>query len=165
MNPLTLLYAAAQAGMLLWGAVNVSNVLLRPNRTTAVLWTLAALAGALGVAHYAPEDDIRRVICTPADCLILVLSVAAVRLFAVGQEERRIAEDYEENQRRRAEAAQAARRAQEEEMARAAAADLDARFAAAEKLATAPIVPPRHLTPSLLRGGAPSPRLPAAPRK
>ena len=165
MTPLILLLAVGQAGLLLWTAVHLSNLVMRPNKAGMFFWALVTLAGPVAIAKYAADQDRRSILCSAGDCLALVLSVACVRVIAVNKEEEQMASEYEENRRRRAAAAEAARKAQQDEEVRAAAAAFEVRFAAEEKKATEPVQAPRHLTPSLLRGGAPSPRLPTAPRK
>ena len=164
MTSLILLLAAAQAGLLLWAAVHLSNAIMRPKKLGPLLWGLAALAGPLAIAAYASAHDRHRAVCSIADCLVLALSVAGIRVFAVTKEEEKLALDYAESRRRAAEAAAAARQARKVEELKAAAAVLESRMALAEKKAADPSAP-RHLTPSLLRGGAPSPRLPTPPRK
>ncbi|MCX6952101.1 MAG: hypothetical protein NTV51_08030 [Verrucomicrobia bacterium] len=164
MTSLTLPLAAVQAGLLLWAAVHLSNAVMRPKKLGPLLWALVTLAGPLAIAHYAIAYDRHRVVCGLADCLILSLSVAGIRVFAVSKEEEKLAAEHAESRRRAAEAAEAARQARKAEELKAAAAALESRMAQAEKKAADPAAP-RHLTPSLLRGGAPSPRLPPAPRK
>lgn len=165
MTPLILLLAAVQAGLLLLAAVHLSNVALRPKKIAPFFWTLATMAVPLAVAKYSAESDRHRALCSSADCVILILCVAGVRVFAVTREEERIAVDHEEMLRRTAEAAEAARQAWKAEQIKAAADALAARVANEQRKAVDPSQPPRHLTPSILRGGAPSPRLPKSPRK
>ena len=164
MTPLILLLAAGQAGLLLWSAVLLSNTFMRPRRTGPFFWALGALALPLALAKYTANQDQHRVLCSTGDCLILVLSVACVRVIAMSKEEDRLALELEEDLRRAA-AAQTARLAREAEELKASEVALAARIANAEKKAAVPMQPPRHLTPSLLRDGAPSPRLPTSPRK
>ncbi len=158
--------AVVQAALLLWGAVCLSNIALRPKKFLAVFGALLALGGSLAIAKYGAAEDTHRVLCSLADCIMLSISVAGVRVYFVNKEEDQIALEYAEARRRAAAAAAAAREAQKAEQLKAAAALLEARAAEAEKRAVVdPTRPPRHLTPSLLRGGAPSPRLPTSPRK
>lgn len=165
MTPLILLLAAAQAGLLLWAAVHLSNVAMRPRKISPFLWSLALLALPLWIANDSAQHDRHRALCSVGDCVIIALSVAGVRILAVNKEEARIAVDHAEAVSRAAEAVEAARRARKAEQLRAAAAALEARAGVAQQAAVDPNAPPRHLTPSILRGGAPSPRLPASPRK
>lgn len=160
-----LLLAAAQAGLLLWAAVHLSNAALRPGKVRPILWGLVMLGLSLAIAYFTAGQDQHRAVCSLPDCLILALTVAGIRVFAVNKESDQLALDYEESRRRAAEAAEAARNARKVEELKAAAALLETRIAAAEKQATEPVAAPRHLTSSLLRGGAPSPRRPTAPRK
>jgi hypothetical protein len=165
MTPLVLLLAAVQAGLLLWAVVQLSNIALRPKKGLPIFWSLLALAGSLAIARYGSTHDRYRAVCGVADCLVLALSVAGIRLVVVNKEQNRLASEYEESNRRAAEAVAAARRARKDEQLRAATALLETRATEAEKPGVESTQPPRHLTPSLLRGGTPSPRLPASPRK
>lgn len=165
MTPLVLLLAAAQAGLLLWGAIHLSNVAMRPKKLGPFFWALVTLALPFGIAKYSADHDRDRALCSAGDCLILAFGVAGVRVFAVNKEEEALALEHEEKMRRAAEAAEAARNARKAEQLQAAAAALGARAAEEEKKKPDPNRPARHLTPSLLRGGAPSPRLPTSPRK
>ena len=162
---LMLLLAAAQAGLLLWGAVHLSNIPLRPKKFGPLCWAALTLALALGIAKYSATHDRNRALCSAADCIIIALSVAGVRVLAVNKEEEQLALDHAEAMRLAAEAAEALRKTEALEAAAAAAATLEVRLAAEDKQNADPNRPPRHLTPSLLRGGAPSPRLPTSPRK
>jgi hypothetical protein len=164
MTPLLLLLAAAQAGLLLWAAVHLSNVAMRPRKFGSLFWGAVTLGLPLAIAMYGSKLDPVRSLCGPVDCLILALGVAGVRVYAVTKQDERLALEYEERLRLAAEAAEAARQARRTEQVKAAAAALEARTALAEKKAVAAEAP-RHLTTSILRGGAPSPRLPTSPRK
>lgn len=165
MTPLILLLAAAQAGLLLWAAIHLSNVALRPKKTAPLFWALATMALPLAVAKYSAENDRHRALCSAADCIILALCVAGVRVFAVTREEQQLALDHEASLRRAADAAEAARQAWKAAQIKAAADALAARAASEQRRPIDPTQPPRHLTPSILRGGTPSPRLPTSPRK
>lgn len=163
---LVIALAVIQAGLLLGGAVALSNFALRPQKFRALLWTVATLAGALAISKYAAAQDEHRALCSLGDCLVLALSVAGARVYFVNKEEDQLALEHEELLSRRAAAAEAARQARKAEQLKAAAAVLEARAAEAEQRAVVdPSRPARHLTPSMLRGGAPSPRLPTSPRK
>jgi hypothetical protein len=165
MTPLVLLLAAAQAGLLLWGAIHLSNATLWPKARGPLFWALVTLALPLGIARSGADQDRQRALCGAGDCLILALSVAGVRVWAVKREDGLLSLEHEENLRRAAAAAEAAAQAQQAAQLQAAAAALEARATAEGKLKPAdPHRPARHLTPSLLRGGAPSPRLPPALR-
>jgi len=165
MTPLILLLAAVQAGLLLWGSIHLSNVALRPKKTAPFFWALATLALPFAIAKYSADHDRHRAVCSAADCVVLALCVAGVRVFAVSREEERLALEHEDTLRRAAEAAEAARQAWRAEQIKAAADTLAARAATAQRPPVDPTQPPRHLTPSILRGGAPSPRLPTSPKK
>lgn len=165
MTPLLLLMVVGQAGLLLWGAIHLSNVAMRPKKIRALLWSLVMVGGALAIAKYTATQDPQRVLCSLGDCLVLAFSVAGIRVVAVNKEEDRLALAYAEARHRAAAAAEAARQAAKAEQVRAAAALLEARAAQVESKAVDPTQPPRHLTPSILRGGTPSPRLPTSPRK
>ena len=78
MTPLILLLAAVQAGLLLWAAVHLSNVALRPKKIAPFFWALATMAVPLAVAKYSAESDRHRALCGAADCAILALCVAGV---------------------------------------------------------------------------------------
>ena len=162
MTPLVLLLAAAQAGLLLWGAIHLSNVALRPKKLGPLFWAVVTLALPFGLARSGADPDRQRAVCGAGDGLLLALSVAGVRVFAVNREEGLLTLEYQQSRRRAAEAAAATLQAAQ---LQAAAGALAARATEEEKLKpTDPNRPARHLTPSLLRGGAPSPRLPSAPR-
>ena len=162
MTPLVLLLAAAQAGLLLWGAIHLSNVALRPKALGPLCWALVTLALPLGIARAGADQDRYRALCGAGDGLILALSVAGVRVWAVKREEGLLSLEHQESLLR---AAEAAAQAQQAAQLQAAAAALEARATAEGKPKPAdPNRPARHLTPSLLRGGAPSPRLPPALR-
>lgn len=165
MTPLVLLLAAAQAGLLLWGAIHLSNVALRPKKLGPLFWAVVTLALPFGLARSGADPGRQRALCGAGDCLLLALSVAGVRVFAVNREEGLLTLEYQESRRRAAEAAAAALQAQQAAQLQAAAVALAARATEEEKLKPIdPNRPARHLTPSLLRGGAPSPRLPSALR-
>lgn len=151
--------AALQAGLLLWAAVHLSNIALRPRKVGPSLWALVLLGGALAISHYALAQDRHRVVCTIADCVILAVSVAGIRIFAVNKEEEKLASDHVESRRRAAEAAEAEKLAQ----LRSTAAALEARIAAGKTPAEAGAS--RRRTASLIRGGAATPRTPDAPGK
>jgi choline-glycine betaine transporter len=165
MTPLILLLAAVQAGLLLWGSIHLSNAALRPKKSGPIFWALATLALPLAIAKYSADHDRNRALCSAADCIILALCVAGVRVVAVSREEERLALEHEDALRRSAEAAEAARQAWKAEQIKAAAEALAARTVSEQRKPVDPTQPPRHLTPSILRGGAPSPRLPTSPRK
>lgn len=165
MTPLILLLAAVQAGLLLWSSIHLSNAALRPKKAGPFFWALATLVLPFAIAKYSADHDRHRAVCSAADCLVLTLCVAGVRVFAVSREEERLALDHEDALRRAADAAEAARQAWKTEQIKAAAEALAARAATAQRIPVDPTQPPRHLTPSILRGGAPSPRLPTSPKK
>lgn len=164
MSPLTVALAVLQASLLLWGAVHLSNLSLRPRKLRAVFWGAVTLAGALAIASYGAAQDTHRTLCSLADCVVLALSVAGARIYFVNKEEDRLAQEYAEARQQAAAAAEAARQARRAEQVQAAAALLEARAAEAEKRSADAARPARHLTPSILRGGSPSPRMPTAPR-
>ncbi len=165
MTSLILLLAAGQAGLLLWGSIHLSNVALRPKKAAAFFWALATLVLPFAIAKYSADHDRHRAVCSAADCIVLALCVAGVRVFAVSREEERLALEHEDSRRRAAEAAEAARQAWKAEQIKTAADALAARAATAQRNPIDPSQPPRHLIPSILRGGAPSPRLPTSPKK
>jgi hypothetical protein len=164
MTSLTVALAVLQAGLLLWGAIHLSNLTLRPRKLRAAFWGGLTLAGALAVARYGAVQDTHRTLCSLGDCLVLAVSVAGARIYFVNKEEDRLAFEYAEAAQQAAAAAEAARQARKAEQLKAAAAILEARAAEAEKRGAESTSPPRHLTPSILRGGAPSPRKPSSPR-
>ena len=165
MTPLVLLLAAAPAGLLLWGAIHLSNVALRPEKPGPLVWALVTLALPLGIAHSGADQDRPRALCGAGDCLILALSATGVRGFADPREAGLLSLEPQETLRRAAGATEAAHQPQRAVQRPAAAAALDARTTGEGNLKPAdPIRPARHLTPSLLRGGAPSPRLSPPPR-
>jgi len=165
MTPLVLLLLVVQAGLLFWAAFHLSDIYLHPKKAGPLLWALATLAGSLAIAKSTAEEDRHRALCSPGDCLVLALSVACVRVLAVSKEQEQLALEYAENRRRAAASAAAAREAREAEQVRTAAAALETHLAAAPAKPARPALPPRHLTPSKLGGGAPSPRFRPSPRK
>lgn len=164
MNPLTIALAVLQAGLLLVGAIHLSNLSLRPRKVRAVLWSALTLAGALAIARNGTAQDSHRTLCSLADCVVLALSIAGARIYFVNKEEDRLAFEYAEAAQLAAVAAETARQARRTEQLKAAAALMEARAAEAEKRDADAARPARHLTPSILRGGSPSPRMPAKPR-
>ncbi len=165
MTPLILLLAAVQAGLLLWSSIHLSNAALRPKKIAPFFWALATLALPFAIAKYSADRDRHRAVCSAADCVVLALCVAGVRVFAVSREEERLALEHEDSRRRAADAAEAARQVWRAEQIKAAADALAARAVAVQRAPVDPTQPPRHLTPSMLRGGAPSPRLPTPSKK
>ena len=165
MTPLVLLLAFAQAGLLLAAATLLANLGLRRHPSTSFFWGSALLAGAVTLTRVTLTLDPLRVLCSPADCLVLTLSVALVRMLVVSRESERVIEAHQLELRFAAEAAEAERRAFEEERIRAAEAAVEASRARVAQRQAQSQPDQRHLTPSMLRGGARSPRFPTAPRK
>jgi hypothetical protein len=165
MTALILLLAAAQAGLLLWAAVHLSNIVMRPEKTVPFFWALATLAVPLVITKYTADQDRHRALCSTGDCLLLAMSVAVVRVLTVSREEEQLALEHGENLRRAADAAMVERQIHRAEQVKVAAAALETHIASAEKKTADPTLPLRHLTPSPLSVVAPAPRLPTIPRK
>jgi prepilin-type N-terminal cleavage/methylation domain-containing protein len=127
MTLLLLVLAAGQAALLLWAAVHLSNVVLRGNKARAFLLAVATLLGPLAIAHLAAKRDLHRILPGIGDCLVLVATVACVRVIAVNKEQERIAREHSWAARAAAEAAEAARKAEAEAQIRNAAASLGRR--------------------------------------
>ncbi len=164
MTPLVLALAVLQAGLLLWSAVFLSNSALKRRPATGLFCGVLLLTLALALTRYTVGFDLLRVLCSPADCVVLVLSVACVRVLIVGKEEERLVAEHAMAVRFAAEAAETARREMEEERLRAAAAALEAHKARLAERQTHPPMPARHLATPILRGGARSPRFPTPPK-
>jgi hypothetical protein len=164
MTPTVLLLAFAQAGLLLWSAVNLSNTAMK--RRPALAFFLGALTLALAIASvkYSGGLDPLRALCSPADCVVLVFCVACVRVLVVSKEEEHLMHEHAASVRFAAERAEAARREMEAERVRAAAAALEAHKARLAERQTQPPMPARHLATPILRGGARSPRFPGSPK-
>lgn len=163
MTPQVLLLATAQAGLLLWSAVCLGNVALKRRPGFALFWGLTSGVLALALVKYSAALDPLRVLCSAPDCLVLVLSVACVRLLVVSKEEERLLAEHTEATRAAATAIAAAHREMEEERVRAAAAALEAHNARLTERQNQPLMPSRHLATPMLRGGARSPRFPTPP--
>ena len=165
MTPQVLLLAFAQAGLLLGSSVCLGNAALKRRPGFSFFWAATTLALALALVKYTAQLDPLRVLCSAPDCLILVLSVACVRVLVVSKEEERLLAEHTHNVRAAAAAAEAAQREMEEERVRAAAAALEAHKARLAERQTQPPMPSRHLATPILRGGARSPRFPTPPKK
>lgn len=165
MTPLVILLALTQAGLLLWSAVGLANVVLKRRPGFALFSGVTTLALALALVKYAANVDPLHVLCSVPDSLILVLSVACVRVLVVSKEEERLLADHTQALRAAAEAAEAAHREMEEDRVRAAAAALEAHKARLSERQTQPPMPSRHLATPILRGGARSPRFPTSPKQ
>ena len=94
MTPLVILLALTQAGLLLWSAVGLANVVLKRRPGFALFSGVTTLALALALVKYAANVDPLRVLCSVPDCLILTLSVACVRVLVVSKEEERLLADH-----------------------------------------------------------------------
>ena len=153
-----------QAALLLWSAILLSNVFLRQQKLGAVIWSAVMVTACVALARFGAQFDLHRVLPGLTDCLLLVVSVAGIRFVAVSKEAEQVLQEHALAMRLAAEAAEAELRAEAEARIRAAAAALEARRAREAQKASQPAQPPRHLTPSILRSGAPSPRLSNPPR-
>ena len=165
MTTVLLSLVVAQAALLFWSALHLSNVFMHPNKGAQLLRCVATLALPLAIAWSAPKFDPHRILCGLGDGFGLVVGVACIRFWAVTKEEEKLAQEREFDARQAALAAAAARKAEEEERVRSAAAALEAQQTAAASRDSAAPLPPRHLAPSLLRSSARSPRFPSGTRK
>jgi hypothetical protein len=153
-----------QAALLLWAAILLSNTFLRQQKMSALIWCVVMVAACVALARFGAQFDLHRMLPGLTDCLLLVVSVAGIRFVAVSKEAEQLLQEHALATRLAAEAAEAELRAEEDARIRAAAAALEVRRARAAEKASLPQQPPRHLTPSILRSGAPSPRLSNPPR-
>ncbi len=129
MTAFVLILAVFQAAALFWTALQLSNVFARAQRLAPLLFAFGALALALTAGRLGATDDVHRILCGPGDCLVIVLSVAGIRLVLVNKENDRLAREAHLEALAAAEAAAAARKAEAEAYVRAAAASLEARKA------------------------------------
>ena len=165
MTPLLLSLVLVQAVLLFRAAIHLSSVFLRSDKGHRALRCATALMVALVIAWYGSEIDPHRILCGIGDGLGLVLSVACVRFWAVTREDERRAKAREIEARRAAAAAVAAREIEDRERLLRAAAEFESRKIAEAIPAVTQPMAPRHLAPSLLRGGAGSSRVSIRPRK
>lgn len=165
MSSLLLSLVLAQAALLFWASIHLSNAFMLPDKRSWLIRCVATLIVPLAIALYGSKVDPHRILCGLGDGLGLVMGVACVRFWAVSREEEQLAQEREFEKRRRAAEAEIARRAEEADRLRAVTAVLEAKQAAEAKRETTPPMPPRHLAPSLLRGGTRSPRFPSGPKK
>jgi hypothetical protein len=165
MTTLLLSLIVAQAALLFWASIHLSNVFMLHDKKAQVIRCVVTLIIPLAIAVYGARIDPHRILCGMGDGLGLIVGVSYVRFWAVSKEEEQRAQEREFKARRAAAKAEAEREAEEAERLRVAAAALEAKQAIEIQRATNPPMPPRHLAPSLLRGGTRSPRFPSGPRK
>ncbi|MDQ1249779.1 MAG: hypothetical protein QG597_4155 [Actinomycetota bacterium] len=145
MTALFVLLVTVQAALLLWASIHLSNVFLRPAKLGPFVWTLVTAGCALAIAHHSAPIDLTRLLCSPGDCVVLMIPVACVRVIVVNNENERIQLERDIAARLAAEAAKAARKAREAQQLAAAAAALESRNAT--RLANVAQPPPPGVRP------------------